>query len=66
MKLLLDNLPAVEPDLDAGALVVIEDTRLRIRMSAWQASLEERLEQDAVGGLPVAEIAKLLARLRPG
>lgn len=30
-KLLLDNLPAVEDDLARGALVVLEDTRVRIR-----------------------------------
>jgi predicted nuclease of predicted toxin-antitoxin system len=30
-KLLLDNLPAVEADLLRGALVVLEDTRVRIR-----------------------------------
>jgi predicted nuclease of predicted toxin-antitoxin system len=30
-KLLLDNLPAVEDDLTRGALVVFEDTRVRIR-----------------------------------
>lgn len=30
-KLLVDNLPAGAADLDAGALVVIEETRVRIR-----------------------------------
>lgn len=30
-KLLLDNLPAVEGDLSRGALVVLEDTRVRVR-----------------------------------
>jgi predicted nuclease of predicted toxin-antitoxin system len=30
-KLLLDNLPAVADDLARGALVVLEDTRVRIR-----------------------------------
>ena len=31
MKLLLDNLPTVANDLFRGALVVFEDTRVRIR-----------------------------------
>ena len=30
-QLLLDNLPTVEADLASGALVVLEDTRLRVR-----------------------------------
>ena len=30
-QLLLDNLPTVEADLAAGALVVFEDTRVRVR-----------------------------------
>jgi predicted nuclease of predicted toxin-antitoxin system len=30
-RLLLDNLPAVEADLATGALVVFEDTRIRVR-----------------------------------
>lgn len=30
-QLLVDNLPAVEADLASGALVVIEDTRVRVR-----------------------------------
>lgn len=31
MRLLLDNLPEVESDLEASALVVFEDTQIRVR-----------------------------------
>jgi predicted nuclease of predicted toxin-antitoxin system len=46
LQLLLANLPTIEEHLMEGAIVVIEDTRLRVRTLPIVPDLDARSEQD--------------------